>query len=834
MHSTFHSFFSSSLVPEEQTSSRVSGTNGQSSSNKVNHPNHSSGRNSSSSSSSLPSPSVLSTVPSPVGSSSASPIHSPTVAADSAVYENEFPALPPPAPARPIIRLLPQVNQLSLDESETISSISLSAVENKQLAAHTKHSLATATELVSLTLTPHHPSTAALLIGYNQLLSSHDLCSLSCWRRILKEVKHVNQDFNSLRTIIQPIHDKMGILHFCLIPNDGALCNEPLLGRLIVYRTYPLSPPVIHLFTKTGRYNVDIFHIEQSHLSSNNVLNCYMTPSRQSSMCFDILRSVSSGGTWRSDYTLSALFATLMQALVAVKVEQSYGEPVLEFITMERLKTIRREVDRTLQLFGVCMPKAPQVETLKHEGFPIPCRFFSYPKFIYANHSYEQDSYTISQPIKLQVNSSSESPLHHSYTIGLDLSDLTRSPLTVFSVILSNEPHDPTGLKPSTVLVRNGVTASAAKKRRFEPIQWFYHGEALQRENLKVIITVAWDQFVIAVEKEKKTNENEVKQQESKEDEMSSFAHHYYLHGDGPISFLSSAELDELRSNEQFYLTIFLRTKSGSIGRPVCIETFRPKFGLIHPRNQEFLVQIQEEINKVFKSKNKGEEKSVNKQEKKENRNKSPISGSSSSSAPATTAITAVSSNSSSVSPDADDFPTSLPVFISLTLTGTATESLQSELFRYGIDNSHYSIQSIKDFHHPAHITMAFYKDFLTCSTWRAFIQQHYLKVRGDYFSFYVTGFVQDRYCVALMVKGIESIGSSLSLPGFPAHRQFHITMALNGKAPVYSNDLIRRLTLQANQTLNVDEQIVYFPNDGIKMEGKLEFQQKLFTNKKW
>lgn len=72
-----------------------------------------------------------------------------------------------------------------------------------------------------------------------------------------------------------------------------------------VLQSYPEDPPVVKLYTQTKRYNVDVFRA---------VLDSDV---QRSSMCFDILRSQADGGSWKPEYTLSCLFASLMSAIVS-------------------------------------------------------------------------------------------------------------------------------------------------------------------------------------------------------------------------------------------------------------------------------------------------------------------------------------------------------------------------------------------------------------------------------------------------------------------------------------------------------------------------------------
>ena len=107
----------------------------------------------------------------------------------------------------------------------------------------------------------------------------------------------------------------MNMFNFVMYPNDGAFCSLPLIGRIIIPQTYPTNPPVFHLFTKTNRANLDVFNYAAI---SNNMNN--------SSICFDIVKPTSmKESTWKTNYTLSTVFASIMGAIVSFKVPQMYG-----------------------------------------------------------------------------------------------------------------------------------------------------------------------------------------------------------------------------------------------------------------------------------------------------------------------------------------------------------------------------------------------------------------------------------------------------------------------------------------------------------------------------
>jgi len=125
----------------------------------------------------------------------------------------------------------------------------------------------------------------------------------------------------------------------------------------------------------------------------------------------------------------------------------------------------------------------------------------------------------------------------------MDLNNL--HPGVVFSVLLSNKADsDRIGNEPGTILLRNGVTGTAAKKTEGNKVMWFYHGKPLNDGHLSVCITQ--DQFTMAYQTDGTGSES------------------FIIHGDTPISKLGKAQIGNVE-NIPFYC-IFLKRKSGPIG----------------------------------------------------------------------------------------------------------------------------------------------------------------------------------------------------------------------------------------------------------------------------
>ncbi|KAK5790984.1 hypothetical protein VI817_006293 [Penicillium citrinum] len=365
--------------------------------------------------------------------------------------------------------------------------------------------------------------------------------ALQSLARVHKEIEDVNADFHSLRTVLKETENQFK-WNFVMLPNDGALSHLPLIGELIIPDEYPDSPPVLHLFTRTFRFNVDAYR----GMVSND---------KQSTMCFDILNKKTAGGTWEPGYTISCLFASLMQALVSQRVPQTSGSDRPEFVTMIKLSQIKKEVKEAYESRKDIFPSLPLIPTI--QATPIKAKRFVFTRLGESSTldwlNFEEENIYVSQRIHLQDRKKTRT-----WSTLLDLRNL--HPGVVFSVILSNKPGaDLVGKKNDTILIRNGVTGTAAKKKAKEPIAWFYHGKPLNDRNLSVCVTVTNDQFTMAY----------------KDDDTNTFL----VHGDTPISKLEVAQIGRV-DRMPFYLTILLKRRSGSQGFINVLD--QKGFGYIH------------------------------------------------------------------------------------------------------------------------------------------------------------------------------------------------------------------------------------------------------------
>ncbi|CAI6094904.1 unnamed protein product [Clonostachys chloroleuca] len=358
-------------------------------------------------------------------------------------------------------------------------------------------------------------------------------------KRLLKEIDDVNADFFNLRTVISPDpEDDITRFSFIMIPNDGAMAHLTLVGAMYIPDTYPESPPVIHLYTMTERYNVDIY---RGRLEDKNA----------SSLCFNILRAKSKDGTWNEDYTISALFASLMSALVSFYVPQEIGPDRPEYVTMEKLHNVKQYAKESYNTHKDRMPAIPQIPLV--EATMVKAKQLNFPPVILSG----EPERATAGPIYLQTGDLTA----HSFAV--DLSNLREG--VIFSVILSSSEIDLIGKKPETVLVRNGVTASAARKRKGQPTRWFYHGTPMNDGDMKLHVTIGQDQMTLVY------NSNGRR----------------YVHGDCPLSRLTPLEIGDVRG-VPFYVHIYTKKKSGG----------RSKIFLLDTHGKGYLYQDPEVVDK--------------------------------------------------------------------------------------------------------------------------------------------------------------------------------------------------------------------------------------------
>ena len=273
-------------------------------------------------------------------------------------------------------------------------------------------------------------------------------------------------------------------------------------------------------------------------------------------MCFDILRSQREGGTWRRGYSLSLLFASLMSALVSFYVAQE-GEnsrEIPEYVSMKKLTSVKKAAMETYEKYRHLLPALPGIPLV--EAKAVPAEELKFRETIISTSEVGETIVTAgSTPIYLQETATRD--VGRYYTFAIDLSELHAD--IVFSVILSNSRSgdDLFGKKEETVLVRNGVTATAARKRANGPMEWFYHGKPMNDSDMRLHVTIGDDQMTMAY---------------YGGDGSISSGSKRYVHGDCPVSRLGPEQIGDVRGMP-FWVRIYLQKKSGNHVKVRLIDT---------------------------------------------------------------------------------------------------------------------------------------------------------------------------------------------------------------------------------------------------------------------
>ncbi|KAF1848991.1 uncharacterized protein K460DRAFT_83878 [Cucurbitaria berberidis CBS 394.84] len=191
---------------------------------------------------------------------------------------------------------------------------------------------------------------------------------------------------------------------------------------------------------------------------------------------------------------------------------------------MEKLHTVKRDAKATYEQHKSHLPNVPRIPLV--EATMVPAKSLFAPQEIQAGCPVK----VTSEPIYLQTGSDEV----HSFAV--DLSGLHAD--IVFSVILSNS-NDVLGRESGTILVRNGVTATAARKLANRNTVWFYHGKPMNDGDMRLHVTIGRDQMTFAYYEDGRL----------------------YVHGDCPVSRLSAEHIGDVR-DVPFYVHIYTKDKT--------------------------------------------------------------------------------------------------------------------------------------------------------------------------------------------------------------------------------------------------------------------------------
>jgi hypothetical protein len=198
---------------------------------------------------------------------------------------------------------------------------------------------------------------------------------------------------------------------------------------------------------------------------------------------------------------------------------------------MAHLQRVKQDATITYEQHKSVLPDIPRIPLI--EATTVPAKSLFAPQELVCG----SPEMVTSEPIYLQTGSDEL----HSFAV--DLSGLHAN--IVFSVILSNSSNDILGKKSDTILVRNGVTATAARKLANKAMKWFYHGKPMNDGDMRLHVSVGRDQMTFAYYEDGRS----------------------FVHGDCPVSQLSAEHIGDVRG-VPFYVHIY--TKDKTAGNPSC------------------------------------------------------------------------------------------------------------------------------------------------------------------------------------------------------------------------------------------------------------------------
>lgn len=201
------------------------------------------------------------------------------------------------------------------------------------------------------------------------------------------------------------------------------------------------------------------------------------------------------------------------------------------------MNRVKQDAKNTYEQHKNRFPAIPRIPLVEATAVPATCLFTPGVDIVAGS-----PETVTSEPIYLQTGTNDV------YSFAVDLSALHAG--VVFSVILSNTT-DLVGKKKDTVLVRNGVTATAARKRANEDTKWFYHGKPMNGGDMRLHVTIGRDQMTFAY-----------------------YEHgRLYVHGDCPVSRLGEKDVGNVKG-VPFYVHVYTKVKGvakGPVG-PVTIK----------------------------------------------------------------------------------------------------------------------------------------------------------------------------------------------------------------------------------------------------------------------
>lgn len=239
---------------------------------------------------------------------------------------------------------------------------------------------------------------------------------------------------------------------------DGPLARIPLF--VFVYfpwhctdmnQCYPECPPTFWLPSPTGRYNADVYRSYIGKRSQNH-----------SSMCLSMLRPKSDPTSdWKASFhsesnqwivpSMDTVFASIQSMLCTFMVDQDYGEPKGEAVTMEKMRDAIQASKHYQSQYKKYFPQ--DCCDMLVIPMQVPAQVIQFNCTQVESSGVDQHQLFPSVPFHLANNT---------WTFELDVEPVRNYPQTVVSVMLVNA-SDGTGKKTrnginSNSIIRTGVT----------------------------------------------------------------------------------------------------------------------------------------------------------------------------------------------------------------------------------------------------------------------------------------------------------------------------------------------------------------------------------------
>lgn len=265
---------------------------------------------------------------------------------------------------------------------------------------------------------------------------------------------------------------------------DGPLSRIPLFvlvyfpwDTLDMNQCYPECPPTFWLMNTTGRYNADVYRGYNGNRQSNH-----------SSMCLSMLRPKSDRTSdWKAYFhresngwivpSMDTVFASIQSMLCTYMVDQDYGSPKGEAVTMEAMLSAINSSQHYQKQYKRFFPQ--DCCDMLVIPTPVPAQQVPFNRDTFVSTGVNNHQLFSSNPFSLADKT---------WTFELDVEQVRNYPETVVSIMLvkasdSVDKSTRNGMNSESIL-RTGVTGQGMINGRGitkGKSIWSYHGSPWQR-----------------------------------------------------------------------------------------------------------------------------------------------------------------------------------------------------------------------------------------------------------------------------------------------------------------------------------------------------------------